>query len=67
METIDRALFVAEGTPPYLDSPLKIGYNSTISAPHMHAMSLALLNYLKPGTHALDVGSGNKQCLSFLK
>lgn len=59
METVDRGLFVPEGTPPYVDSPMQIGYNATISAPHMHAMCLELLeNHLKPGMHALDVGSG---------
>ncbi|KAH6770560.1 protein-l-isoaspartate methyltransferase 1 [Perilla frutescens var. hirtella] len=59
MENIDRGLFVPEGTTPYVDSPLQIGYNATISAPHMHAMCLELLeNYLKPGMHVLDVGSG---------
>lgn len=59
METIDRALFVPADTPPYVDSPMQIGYNVTISAPHMHAMCLELLeNHLKPGMHALDVGSG---------
>nr|URK89579.1 protein L-isoaspartyl methyltransferase 2-2 [Oryza coarctata] len=46
MESIDRALFVAEGLTPYTDSPMPIGYNATISAPH-----------LQPGMHALDVGS----------
>ncbi|KZV34766.1 L-isoaspartate O-methyltransferase [Dorcoceras hygrometricum] len=59
MRTIDRALFVPEGAPPYVDSPVQIGYNATISAPHMHATCLELLeNNLKPGMHALDVGSG---------
>ncbi|KAL6973125.1 Protein-L-isoaspartate O-methyltransferase 2 [Sarracenia purpurea var. burkii] len=59
METIDRALFVPDGTPPYVDSPMQIGYNATISAPHMHATCLELLEEnLKPGMHALDVGSG---------
>ncbi|XAR68006.1 Protein-L-isoaspartate(D-aspartate) O-methyltransferase [Bertholletia excelsa] len=59
METIDRALFVPDGTLPYVDSPMQIGYNATISAPHMHAMCLELLEEnLKPGMHALDVGSG---------
>lgn len=59
METVDRALFVPEGTPPYVDSPMQIGHNATISAPHMHAMCLQLLEEnLKPGMHALDVGSG---------
>lgn len=59
METVDRALFVPEGTPPYVDSPMQIGHNATISAPHMHAICLQLLEEnLKPGMHALDVGSG---------
>ncbi|KAG5618010.1 hypothetical protein H5410_017834 [Solanum commersonii] len=59
METVDRGLFVPEGTPAYVDSPMSIGYNATISAPHMHAMCLELLeDRLLPGMHALDVGSG---------
>jgi protein-L-isoaspartate(D-aspartate) O-methyltransferase len=59
MESIDRALFVAEGLTPYTDSPMPIGYNATISAPHMHATCLELLkDHLQPGMHALDVGSG---------
>lgn len=63
METIDRALFVPAGAPPYVDSPMPIGHNATISAPHMHAMCLELLeNHLKPGMRALDVGSGNIYC-----
>lgn len=48
-----------DGTPPYVDSPMAIGYNATISAPHMHATCLQLLEEnLKPGMHALDIGSG---------
>ncbi|KAG6753160.1 hypothetical protein POTOM_043204 [Populus tomentosa] len=59
METIDRALFVPDGTPAYIDSPMAIGYNATISAPHMHATCLQLLEEnLKSGMHVLDVGSG---------
>lgn len=59
METIDRGLFVPEGSLPYVDSPMRIGYNATISAPHMHAACLELLEeHLQPGMHALDVGSG---------
>ncbi|XP_059289336.1 protein-L-isoaspartate O-methyltransferase 1-like [Lycium ferocissimum] len=59
MEAVDRGLFVPEGTPAYVDSPMSIGYNATISAPHMHAMCLELLeDRLQPGMHALDVGSG---------
>ena len=60
METIDRGLFVPEGNPPYMDSPMPVGYNATISAPHMHATCLELLKeHLQPGMRALDVGSGN--------
>ncbi|XP_028553354.1 protein-L-isoaspartate O-methyltransferase-like [Dendrobium catenatum] len=60
METIDRGLFVPDGNPPYSDSPMPIGYNATISAPHMHATCLELLkDHLKPGMRALDVGSGS--------
>ncbi|XP_057969871.1 protein-L-isoaspartate O-methyltransferase 1-like [Malania oleifera] len=59
METVDRALFVPGGSQPYVDSPVPIGYNATISAPHMHATCLQLLEEnLQPGMHALDVGSG---------
>lgn len=67
METIDRALFVPDGTPPYVDSPMQIGYNATISAPHMHGMCLELLEkHLQLGMHALDVGSGNS-LIAFLQ
>ncbi|KAF5476671.1 hypothetical protein F2P56_003385 [Juglans regia] len=59
MEGIDRAFFVPDGNAPYYDSPMPIGYNATISAPHMHATCLQLLEEnLQPGMHALDVGSG---------
>ncbi|KAK1258138.1 Protein-L-isoaspartate O-methyltransferase [Acorus gramineus] len=38
---------------------MPIGYNATISAPHMHGTCLELLEeHLKPGMHALDIGSG---------
>ena len=43
MEKVDRALFVPDGNAPYYDSPMPIGYNATISAPHMHATCLQLL------------------------
>uniref|UniRef100_A0A7C9DLK7 Protein-L-isoaspartate O-methyltransferase n=1 Tax=Opuntia streptacantha TaxID=393608 RepID=A0A7C9DLK7_OPUST len=59
MAAMDRGLFVPPGTPAYVDSPMPIGYNATISAPHMHAMCLELLkDHLQPGMRALDVGSG---------
>lgn len=44
----------------FYDSPLPIGFNATISAPHMHAMTLEYLkDYLKPHSRVLDVGSGS--------
>lgn len=59
MEQIDRAIFVPAGDLPYMDYPVPIGYNATISAPHMHAICLELLkDHLQPGMHALDVGAG---------
>ncbi|KAI3885038.1 hypothetical protein MKW98_002430 [Papaver atlanticum] len=55
MESIDRGLFVPDGIQSYVDTPLAIGYNATISAPHMHAACLQLLlENLQPGMHALD-------------
>lgn len=45
----------------YYDHPLPIGYNATISAPHMHAACLELLaegDRCRVGARALDVGSG---------
>ncbi|XP_070612862.1 protein-L-isoaspartate(D-aspartate) O-methyltransferase-like isoform X1 [Erythrolamprus reginae] len=45
---------------PYMDSPQSIGYQATISAPHMHAHALELLkDQLVEGAKALDVGSGS--------
>ncbi|XP_039603439.1 protein-L-isoaspartate(D-aspartate) O-methyltransferase isoform X2 [Polypterus senegalus] len=45
---------------PYMDSPQSIGYQATISAPHMHAYALELLHdQLYEGAKALDVGSGS--------
>nr|ACL14903.1 L-isoaspartyl methyltransferase 2 TIS II alpha-psi [Arabidopsis thaliana] len=59
MEALDRGLFVPVGSSAYVDTPVPIGYNATISAPHMHATCLQLLeDKLHPGMRALDVGSG---------
>ena len=43
MEKVDRALFVLGRNAPYYDSPMPIGYNATISTPHMLATCLQLL------------------------
>ncbi|VDM59215.1 unnamed protein product [Angiostrongylus costaricensis] len=58
MLIVDRADFAPVS--PYRDQPQGIGWNATISAPHMHAASLEhLKNHLVDGAYALDVGSGS--------
>ncbi|EFC46004.1 predicted protein [Naegleria gruberi] len=62
MSRTDRALFCRSDHRDYayLDQPLPIGNDVTISAPHMHAYCLELLeDHLKPGNRAMDVGSGS--------
>ncbi|KAF9198097.1 hypothetical protein BGZ49_001191, partial [Haplosporangium sp. Z 27] len=42
------------------DAPQTIGYNATISAPHMHAAALESLSpFLFSGARVLDIGSGS--------
>lgn len=58
MLATDRGLYSRDY--PYADSPQSIGYNATISAPHMHAHALEVLSdKLTEGATALDVGSGS--------
>jgi len=68
MRSIDRAHYTKYGA--YEDSPQPLGYGATISAPHMHAEMLERLEpFLKPGSKALDVGSGSgylAACMSML-
>jgi protein-L-isoaspartate(D-aspartate) O-methyltransferase len=68
MKKVDRANYCA--TEPYYDTPQSIGHRATISAPHMHAMTLELLEgHLSEGSRALDVGCGSgylTACLSEL-
>jgi protein-L-isoaspartate(D-aspartate) O-methyltransferase len=60
MMKIDRGRYVPSDSPPYEDRPMPIGDGQTISAPHMHAQALELLeHYLRPGKCALDVGCGS--------
>ncbi|GLI69765.1 hypothetical protein VaNZ11_014447, partial [Volvox africanus] len=64
MSEVDRAAFVtpmwANSLRAYEDTPLPIGHGQTISAPHMHATALELLNpQLRQGARVLDVGSGS--------
>lgn len=69
MLAVDRARYCRESEP-YLDRPRKIGYNVTISAPHMHAHALSILSdQLFDGAKALDVGSGSgylSACMAFM-
>merc|ERR1719326_1255043 len=58
MLATDRQNFAPTG--PYADRPQQIGFNATISAPHMHALALELLaDHLVPGARTLDVGCGS--------
>lgn len=58
MKAVDRGNYCPHN--PYMDSPQGIGYQATISAPHMHAHALELLkDHLKEGATVLDVGSGS--------
>uniref|UniRef100_A0A8R1XZH1 Protein-L-isoaspartate(D-aspartate) O-methyltransferase n=2 Tax=Onchocerca TaxID=6281 RepID=A0A8R1XZH1_ONCVO len=58
MLRVNRANFCPRNS--YQDFPQQIGYNATISAPHMHALALELLkDHLREGSKALDIGSGS--------
>ena len=59
LSEIDRAFFYS-GSNPYEDRPQRLGFQATISAPHMHGYALEYLkDFLQPGARALDVGSGS--------
>ncbi|MCD5424941.1 MAG: protein-L-isoaspartate O-methyltransferase [Methanosarcinaceae archaeon] len=60
MNHIPRHLFVPEDLKfsAYVDTPLSIGYNQTISAPHMVAIMCDLLD-LKEGHKVLEIGAGS--------
>jgi protein-L-isoaspartate(D-aspartate) O-methyltransferase len=58
MKSVDRADFTKYNA--YYDGAQTIGYQSTISAPHMHGIAMELLsNHLIKGKRSLDVGSGS--------
>ncbi|KAJ3438756.1 protein-l-isoaspartate(d-aspartate) o-methyltransferase [Anaeramoeba flamelloides] len=67
LRKVDRKFYVLEKnkSSAYFDRPLGIGHEATISAPHMHAMTLELLkDDLNPDLKeepisVLDVGSGS--------
>ena len=58
MLEVDRNNFAPRN--PYTNKPQYIGYNVTISAPHMHAHALEYLSeFCTKGAHILDIGSGS--------
>ena len=58
MLEVDRFDFAPNN--PYLNRPIYLGFNVTISAPHMHAFALEhLAPYCTEGAKILDVGSGS--------
>ncbi|PYH41151.1 protein-L-isoaspartate O-methyltransferase [Aspergillus saccharolyticus JOP 1030-1] len=58
MKDVDRAHYAPSR--PYSDSPQPIGHAATISAPHMHGHACEyLIDFLKPGSRVLDIGSGS--------
>lgn len=62
MMVINRRNFLPEGliSRAYQDNPLSIGWNTTISAPHMHANTLEeLKSHLKKAAKAIDIGCGS--------
>eukprot|EP01108_Squamamoeba_japonica_P000077 TRINITY_DN10095_c0_g1_i1.p1 TRINITY_DN10095_c0_g1~~TRINITY_DN10095_c0_g1_i1.p1 ORF type:complete len:225 (+),score=33.22 TRINITY_DN10095_c0_g1_i1:97-675(+) len=55
---VDRGNYVPKHA--YVDTPQYIGYDATISAPHMHGACLELLaDHMTPGKRVLDVGVGS--------
>lgn len=60
MERVPRHLFVPESVRhrAYVDSPLSIGSDQTISAPHMVAIMCNLLD-LHEGLNVLEIGAGS--------
>ncbi len=57
--SVDRKLFLTSFIP-YADIRWEIGFGSTISAPHIHAYILELLdNHLINDSKVLDIGSGS--------
>lgn len=69
MSAVKRGDFIHNNVA-YIDSPQAIGYGATISAPHMHAHALELLEEkLTDGGRALDVGSGSgylTTCMAYM-
>ena len=62
MLEIDRGDFVPNNNEEYhyINKPISLGYNTTISAPHMHSFALEYLeSFCTEGAKILDIGSGS--------
>ena len=64
MKSVNRAEFVADSSNPYYDKPMIIGWNTTISAPHMHILTLLNLSkhidkFKDKNIKAIDIGCGS--------
>lgn len=60
MKSVDRAKYCVDPRGAYQDRPQSIGYNATISAPHMHAYAMEyMMPNLREGAKVLDIGSGS--------
>ena len=62
MAKIDRKHFVPDemAVQAYSDIPRSIGFGTTISAPHMHAMTLnSIKDFIIKGGKAIDIGTGS--------
>mmetsp|Transcript_39967 Transcript_39967/g.76444 ORF Transcript_39967/g.76444 Transcript_39967/m.76444 type:complete len:230 (+) Transcript_39967:187-876(+) len=70
MLAVDRIHFARDPEEAYRDNPHGIGFGVTMSAPHMHAHCLEVLEpMLRPGACVLDVGSGTgylTACMGFM-
>ena len=68
MLKVPRELFVPEKyhNEAYSDTPLPIPGNQTISASHIHAITLAELK-LKPGEKVLEIGAGSGILLAYIR
>lgn len=68
MLKVSRELFVPKEhlSEAYSDTPLSIPGDQTISAPHMHAITLSELK-LKSGEKVLEVGAGSGILLAYIR
>ena len=64
MKSVDRRHYTRGGGVDYKDSPQPIGHGVTISAPHMHAIALQLVEGHLGGRHDSKVRPLHQPCQS---